>query len=1135
MRPSLSYLRFSALAFFSAIAVLSCPALMLTWPAHAQDATGEKTAAESDGTTTDAAAVAEGTPEQAEFFRSKVLPLLEARCFECHGDKDEVEAELRLTSRKAMLTGGESGPVIVPSDPDESLLIQAVRYDGFQMPPRSKMPDAEIDILVRWIKDGAPWPASMESNKFSHEKAAFPLAERIAAHWSWKPIEQHEVPAVKHADWATTDVDRFLLAKMEEAQISPAPEADRRALIRRLYFDLTGIPPTIEQQDRFFNDPADTSVAMEKVIDELLASPQFGERWARHWLDLMRYAETLGHEFDFPLPYAWRYRDYVIRALNADVPYDQFVREHLAGDLLDNPRRHPELGFNESIIATGFWFLCEDKHAPVDVKGEEALRIDNQIDVFGKTFLGLTIACARCHDHKFDAITADDYYALSGFLQSSRRRVEWLDSHDQAEKLIAALTSARGQVADVLKNASPIGTADDKSQALEGWLMLAMQQTPGEGKNSDPQLETLRKLLHEETSRAFANPLSLLATIAQAKPETPDAETVSQWLKLRQETTVPTLAEDVRQNGWVQTEVRTPTTVAADLRHGLPENWRAFGAAFAGTGPDGRPQHVAAEAWSSPALLPTSGQSVSSAALSPALRGQLHSPEFVLTHPEIQILAAGKGSRVRLCIDGYVMNEYSELLFGGCRQPIDTDGEFRWIRIAGDVQRYMGHRCHLEFLDEGDGWFAVREVRLMGQPGETPVTHQEICQASAAIQIEATQSRAQLVHAVASHLVTDPTWPAMVAQAGLLPPEQQASYQQSMDAWRKTAEQAQPGEPVLVMCEGSGEDEYVFIRGNHNNRGPTASRHVLTALDQSEPLRDSFGSGRLELADRVLADANPFPSRVIVNRVWQHLFGRGLVPTSDNFGVLGESPTHPELLDYLAAEFRNEGWSIKRLIRRLVMTRAYRLSSQRSELADQADPTNQMRHRYSVRRLEGEALRDAMLAISGRLDSTMYGASVPVYLSNFMQGRGRPGQSGPLDGAGRRSIYQAVNRNFLNPFMLVFDTPQPATAIGRRSVSNVPAQALMLMNNEFVHEQSRVWAARLIREVSAVDGDVLEHAFRQAFGRTPTSTERQAFAEFSASLAAERNIGADVALRDPEIVAEVCHVLFNQKEFLYLD
>ncbi|MEJ7596151.1 MAG: DUF1549 domain-containing protein, partial [Planctomycetaceae bacterium] len=406
--------------------LLCCSGILLTWWIFCSDASSVAAAIdEPTKTETDAA--------KATFFREKVFPLLESRCFECHGPDSEAKGDLKLSSRATMLAGGETGPAVVPEKPDESLLMQAVRYEGFEMPPRSRMPDEEIEILNQWIADGAVWPDDGAPAAVEKPKAAFPLQERIASHWAWKQIERPAVPEVKQTDWPASDTDRFLLAKMEEAGIVPAPDADRRVLLRRLYFDLVGLPPTIEQQDRFFNDPSATPVATEKVVDELLASPQLGERWARHWLDLVRYAETLGHEFDYPLPYAWRYRDYVIRALNADVPYNEFIREHIAGDLTTEPRRNPEQGFNESIIATGFWFLGEDKHAPVDVKGEEASRIDNQIDVFGRTFLGLTIACARCHDHKFDAITADDYYALSGFLQSSRRRVEWIDSHDETK------------------------------------------------------------------------------------------------------------------------------------------------------------------------------------------------------------------------------------------------------------------------------------------------------------------------------------------------------------------------------------------------------------------------------------------------------------------------------------------------------------------------------------------------------------------------------------------------------------------------------------------------------------------------------------------------------------------------------
>lgn len=1129
------------------------------------------------------------------FFREKVLPLLESRCFECHGPNSQAKGDLKLSSRASILTGGESGAAIVPGKPDESLLIQAVRYEGFEMPPRSRMPDEEIAILSQWIADGAVWPEGDVPEPVEQTRAAFPMQERIASHWAWKKIERPTLPEVQQSHWPASDIDRFLLAKMEDAGIAPAPDADRRVLLRRLYFDLIGLPPSIEQQDQFINDPAETAVAMEKVVDELLASPKFGERWGRHWLDLVRYAETLGHEFDYPLPYAWRYRDYVIRAINEDVPYNDFVREHIAGDLMRVPRRNSELGFNESIIATGFWYLCEDKHAPVDVKGEEATRIDNQIDVFGKTFLGLTIACARCHDHKFDAITADDYYALSGFLQSSRRRVEWIDGHDETKKLLNALQEARSAASGALNDGLEKLRVDVREKLLLG--AMGDESAGDDDLVTDDRIARLKERLLDPKSMDLSSPLSLFATLLQKDPNIVDAGVVKSWKSSRAKAQRIHSEELESLISFIPKSERNSRTVTfEDLRGCMTSDWHTYGAAFydyknrmgfaphilrlpgsindsnsgfdgggastpsgggqygfggigggfgGGSPIDDRYQLLnrfvlvpdgSGVKWSAEGCVPDIGGCITSASLSPKLRGALHSPEFELTHPEIHILAAGKGARVRLVIDGYVMNEFSELLFSGCRQPIDTDGEFRWIRIAGDAKRYLGHRCHLEFIDEGDdSWFAVREIKFVVPSDPAPVIRPEICSTNRQLDITGeNQSRKQLVREWALAVLNDPAWADLTVKLRLLPDEQQSAFDKASAAWMKLAEQPQPGDPVLVMCDGTGEDEHVFIRGNHNNPGPTAHRHMLTALDAATPLRDAHGSGRMELADRVLDDANPFPARVAVNRIWQHLFGRGIVASSDNFGVLGEAPTHPELLDLLAGDFRKDGWSIKRLIKRLLLTRAYRLSSQRNELAEQLDPTNKLLHRFSVRRLEGEAIRDSILSISGQLDETMYGPSVPVYLSSFMEGRGRPKASGPLDGAGRRSIYQGVNRNFLNPFMLAFDTPQPATAISRRSVSNVPAQSLILMNNEFVHQQANVWAKHLLAAGLPDDTTIINHAYRVAFAREPSETELASLLEF---IRADGQSPSDstTRLQDESTLTSICHVLLNQKELLFLE
>ena len=388
----------------------------------------------------------EFTDAQIEFFESKVRPILVDHCYECHGpDADPPEGGLSMVSRKAILAGGDSGPGIDLDDLKESNILSAVQYgDLFQMPPDSRLSEDDIQIIRRWVMDKAPWPAESDID-VARADSEFDLAKRKSEHWSWQAISDPAIPKIKTSDWPSDSIDNFILAKLEDAGLSPAKPADRAVWIRRVTFDLTGLPPTATEIENFLNDESNS--AFETVVDRLLASPRYGERWARHWMDLVRYAETCGHEFDYELPNAWRYRDYLIRAFNTDVPYNDFLVEHLAGDLIQSPRRNPDNQINESVLGTGFWFLGEATHGPVDVKADEAGRIDNQIDVMGKTFLGLTIACARCHDHKFDAISAEDYYAISGFLQSSRRQNVMLDPHRRIERLHTRATDASQKIA----------------------------------------------------------------------------------------------------------------------------------------------------------------------------------------------------------------------------------------------------------------------------------------------------------------------------------------------------------------------------------------------------------------------------------------------------------------------------------------------------------------------------------------------------------------------------------------------------------------------------------------------------------------------------------------------------------------
>ena len=394
------------------------------------------------------------SPEKLEFFEKHVRPVLVEHCYSCHSaESKQIKAGLRVDHRQGLLVGGDSGESLVPGDADASLLIEAIRYESYEMPPKGKLLDSEIRAMEKWVNEGAAWPDEKVAEENADENA-FDLEKRKAEHWVWQPLSNPKPPVVADASWPSSDLDRFVLAKLEAEKLSPSAPTDKSSLIRRLYFDLIGLPPSIEQLDRHVADDGEGWVG--RLIDELLESPHFGERWGRHWLDLVRYAESRGHEFDADAPDAFQYRDYVIRALNQDVPYDQLVREHIAGDLLSEPRLNPDKGFNESILGTGFWFLGEWVHSPVDTRKDESDRFDNMIDVMSKTFLGVTVSCARCHDHKFDAISTADYYSLCGFLQSSDFAQVRFESVEQnrriATKLAELDASFRKRFSDLLRS-----------------------------------------------------------------------------------------------------------------------------------------------------------------------------------------------------------------------------------------------------------------------------------------------------------------------------------------------------------------------------------------------------------------------------------------------------------------------------------------------------------------------------------------------------------------------------------------------------------------------------------------------------------------------------------------------------------
>ncbi|MEK6262202.1 MAG: PSD1 and planctomycete cytochrome C domain-containing protein [Planctomycetota bacterium] len=1167
-----------------------------------------------------------------EFFEKEVRPILTARCLECHGNGEKApKGGLRLNSRSELIKGGDTGAAIVPGKPAESLLVSAINYgDVYQMPPKSKLPPKEIATLTKWVEMGAPWPKEAAS---VGKVKPFDLAARRDEHWCWQAIKDHAPPAVKDSAWPATVVDRFILAKLEAKSLKPSPQADKLVLLRRVYFDLVGLPPSVEEIEAFLKD--ESLQALEHVVDRLLGSVHFGERWGRHWLDLVRYAETRGHEFEPIIPNAWQYRDYVIRALNADVPYNRLLTEHIAGDLIE-PRWREVDGrglkvdgqtkpaadlqpstinhqprINESILGTGFWFLGEEVHSPVDIRKDETDRMDNRLDVLSKTFLGLTVACARCHDHKFDAISQRDYYALAGFAISGSYRQVRVDTHEQhreiADKLAEIHALQRIKVAgSLIEAARP--TLDKLDQYL-----LAAQQALTDGTALEPAEDKRKRL-----TPAAREKVNALAAAKQL-----DAELLARWTVELEAArtdkqhplhgiTLPVadaagLGESISPaandpNKTKQAPAGSPgyEGLVVDFVNLHEERFLQDGVSF-GTRPvppgwfemrgpaDRREFSVATIGgwerdlfWKDIKLAP--GVEDDHGKLGEWHRHgrMVRSPEFTLTKGTLWYLVRGS-VRAYAAVNSHLV--LAGPLHGAVVREFKHDKPNEWRWVAHPLDGYRDHRMHVEFTPGDDAECTIAMVVQRDDSPPLPIVSwrwmDEFVRPGMPPEERAKSYREAISGAATSIVLGEIFSPASDQQREMNGAWAEVAnwFVRRCDLFVKdwqppkldTAEEAELAKTVQweshlapTVLDGNGINEQLLIRGNSNTPRESVPRRFLEAcgaverretrdkrqpendvssrstdtatlaLDSPLSTLDSSGSGRKQLTYDMLK--SPLAARVAVNRVWHHLFGRGIVPTVDNFGVLGQPPSHPELLDHLATRFVKEGWSQKKLIKSLILSRTYQMSSKPDPAAEAADPDNVVWHRMPIKRLEGEVIRDSLLAVSGRLDRKPFGPSVAIHLTPFMQGRGRPGNSGPVDGDGRRSIYISVRRNFLSPMMLAFDTPSPFSTVGRRTVSNVPAQALILMNDPLVIEQAKRWADRTLADASQTPEQRIESLYLTVFARRPTDREKLEAWSFLVSYpGSPPDAKSDPNKAPRDAWTDLCHVLFNVKEFIYVE
>lgn len=1087
-------------------------------------------------------------PKAEEFFETNIRPLLLSKCAECHGP-DKQKSNLRVDALAHLIQGGDSGPALVPGKPEESLLVTVVGYaSDIKMPPKSKLSDKEIASITEWVKRGAVWPKSAPvttTPKGTDGKPLFTAEDK--AFWAFQPVSDPPPPAVKEAAWPISPLDHFLLADLEARNLRPASPASKRTLIRRATFDLTGLPPTVDEINGFLAD--ETPDAFARVVDRLLASTHYGERWGRHWLDLARYADSNGLDENLAYANAWHYRDYVVSAFNSDMPYDQFVKEQIAGDLLpatgDHTRRM------ERIIATGFLALGAKMLAEDDPVKMQMDIIDEQVDTIGRTFLGLTLGCARCHDHKYDPLPTEDYYSLAGIFKSTKTMENFG---------VVAVWQER-----------PIATEEDtarhqahkqKINEKQGVIGRLVEQTNKDIVAAAKKHAAQYLLAGEEQRR-----LDLLAKTTQALPRESTGADVTGAVVVEAENFIRSGNTVKSSEGYGQ-----GIGVLLSPTGGLTFAEYDFTAPVAG---QYQFQMRYAAAGARPFKLFINGELVKAEAAAKAtgswfpdtqawelqgfyrLKAGANTVRFERTDPFPHVdkflvapisVAEGVGDSLTgsdLATDGYMPNREiakqwsayleqtrtedkgalavwhaylapqrklpAELAKQHPDSPAALFGDFQPKSLSDLAKRYQ------DLFDDVDReWTALRATPAGQSAQALPDARREALRQV----LYAPQGPYALPKAIES------TYPAEVATNLAKERGELKTLEQSLPPLSQT----------MAVSDAKAENLKVHLRGSHLTLGKETPRQFprIIAGEQQTAI-DTAQSGRLPFAEWMVSPDHPLTSRVMVNRVWQWHFGEGLVRSPDNFGRLGERPTHPQLLDWLSRRFIESGWSLKALHRLMMLSSTYQMSTAWNAEAALADPENRLLWRMNRRRLDAEEIRDALLGVSGSLDPKLGGT---LLLNKNREYVTVSANVNPAVYANtRRSIYLPVVRSAIYEVFQAFDFADPSVPNGRRDSTTVAPQALFMMNSAVVSQQSKALAQSLLADGTTDDAARVTRAFERVLGRRSSSDEtargvRYVSQYLDAAKAKDKETKPEHAIQAWQ---SLCRALFASNEFLYVE